>query len=65
MKKKNNYDDDSENEFEVDDPDEVQENSDDEWAPAAVSMADILSFSLVAWCNMFFCVAGNETRIYR
>ncbi|KAK7604810.1 hypothetical protein V9T40_005996 [Parthenolecanium corni] len=34
--KKKNYDEDSEeNEFEVDEPDEVQEHSDDEWAPAA------------------------------
>lgn len=37
--KKKNYDEDSEeNEFEVDEPDEVQEHSDDEWAPAAVSV---------------------------
>ncbi len=33
--KKKNYDDESENEFEVDEPDELQENSDDDWAPVS------------------------------
>lgn len=32
--KKKNYDEDSENEFEVDEPEELQEDSDQEWAPA-------------------------------
>lgn len=32
--KKKTYSEDSDNEFEVDEPEELQENSDDEWAPA-------------------------------
>lgn len=32
--KKKSYEEDSENEFEVDEPDELEENSDDDWAPA-------------------------------
>ncbi len=33
--KKKNQEEDSENEFEIDEPEELQEHSDDEWAPVS------------------------------
>lgn len=53
--KKKNYDEDSDNEFDVDEPEELQEHSDEEWAPQVCVLSFLRCISCLFLCSLLLC----------